>query len=106
MSQHDEDGAMVCAKCGITFDCHGALSPNCVSDEQGYPTGCAKCADLGEQVRRAEVEVLLQLNQWDAAVRRRKALTEALRVLVEAVEREYGEQPGVPALVAAKELLK
>jgi hypothetical protein len=71
MSQHDEDGAMVCAKCGITFDCHGALSPNCVSDEQGYTgmlarevrgyrAGCGRCKALREAIEYA-VEMLDQL---------------------------------------------
>jgi len=49
-----------------------------MSDEQGYPAGCGRC----------------------------KALEDALRRLVEAVEREYGEQPDVPELQAAKALLK
>ena len=56
--------------------------------ELGYTAGWVKCARCEEAEGRI------------------KALAEALRGLVEAVEREYGEQPDVPALVAAKALLK
>lgn len=29
MSAHEEDGDLVCPVCGVTFDCHEVLSPEC-----------------------------------------------------------------------------
>jgi len=92
-----------------------------MSDERGYakgfPAGCARCAELAAQLEavfgmdecpKCGVGIVATCLgcQVKAERERKKALAEALRRLIEAVEREYGEQPGVPELVAAKALLK
>ena len=41
MSQWEEDASLVCSKCGVTFDCHEVLSPDC----DGEPEDSA---DAGE----------------------------------------------------------
>jgi len=33
MSQWDEDGSLVCSRCGVTFDVHEWLNPDCPGDE-------------------------------------------------------------------------
>jgi len=39
MSQHEEDGSIVCGFCGVSFDVHEVLSPNCEvnSPQQEHP---------------------------------------------------------------------
>jgi hypothetical protein len=104
------------------------------SDEQGYPAGnrgekseavyedFCKCYDLamlassywpelqgswgGTVSERLTVTLTAEHSARSEAEERGYALREALRGLVEAVESEYGEQPDVPELVAAKALLQ
>ena len=102
-----------------------------MSDEQGFPAGAGRIvpAPIMLALRRMEmperiadpeaiadwmwakhesdsVDMEMADLQRRRAEERSKALAEALRRLIDAVEREYGEQPGVPELVAAKALLK
>jgi hypothetical protein len=99
-----------------------------VSEEQGYPAGCAKCAgwerimaEIHEAIGEAPESdddslpgVILQMVTefrrritWhEQEQERSKALEEALRGLFDEVTREYGAQPLVPAWVKAFETLE
>jgi hypothetical protein len=45
VSAHEDDAGMVCARCGVTFDCHEVLSPECPGDAEWDHDGCPICAD-------------------------------------------------------------
>ena len=35
VSAHEDDAGAVCFRCGVTYDCHDLLSPNCVEPDGG-----------------------------------------------------------------------
>lgn len=41
MSQHEEDGDLICPACRVTFDCHEFVSPGCSGDL--LPLLCDHC---------------------------------------------------------------
>lgn len=99
MGQHEEDGGIVCEKCGVTFDCHEVLSPNCPSEEQGYPAGCAKCAELETELGRACFAMRIGYPLPEELIAARAALAreqERSKALAEALRDMTFDEDGTP----------